>query len=108
MALLCSLFEYDITIHPCVFLLVSALFLCPVCLLSLQMVTLTSKLSPGAGAKVMGLVTVDCCVGLTLVLAIGVVLVQQRQAGGKEEHVIIETEDTENMVIREVYRETDV
>ena len=108
MALLCSLFEYDITIHPCVFLLVSALFLYPVCLLSLKMVTLTSKLSPGAGTKVMGLVTVDCCVGLTLVLAIGVVLVQQRRAKDKEEHVIIATEDSGNLVIREVYRETDV
>ena len=108
MALLCSLFEYDITLHPCVFLLVSSLFLTPLLLLSLKMITLTRKLSPGARAKVMGLVTLDGCVGLCLHLAIWVVLVQQRRARNKEEDVIIEAGDREIMVIREVARETDV
>ena len=59
------------------------------------------------GAKVTGLVTLDCCVGLSLLLAIGVVLVQQRR-DKEEEDVIIETGDNEKMVIREVYRETNV
>ena len=108
MALLCSLFEYDIALHPCVFLLVSSLFLTPLLLLSLKMITLTRKLSPGARAKVMGLVTLDGCVGLCLHLAIWVVLVQQRRARNKEEDVIIEAGDREIMVIREVARETEV
>ena len=111
MALLCSLFEYDFFIHPCIFLLVSALFLSPLLLVSLKMISMTRKLSPGAGAKVLGLVALDGCVGLSLMLAIGMVLVQQRRARVKEELVTIETEeDSENMnmVIRKMYSETDV
>ena len=107
-ALLCSLTEYDFTIHPCVFLMASFLFLTPLLLLSLKIITLTRKLSPGAGAKVMGLVTLDGCVGLSLLLVTGVVFVQQRRDRDKEEDVVIETGDKEKMVIREMCRETDV
>ena len=107
-ALLCSLFEYDFFIHPCVFILVSSLLLSPLVLVSLKMVTMTQKLSPGAGTKVLGLVALDGCVGLSLMLAIGVVLVQQKRARDKKELVTIETEDSENMVIAKAYSETDV
>ena len=108
-ALLCSLFEYDFFIHPCVFMLVSALFLSPLVLVSLKMITMTQKLSPGAGAQVLGLVALDGCVGLSLMLAIGMVLVLQKRARDKKELVTIETDDSENMmVIAKVYSETDV
>ena len=107
-ALLCSLFEYDFFIHPCVFVLVSALFLSPLVLVSLKMITMTQKLSPGAGAQVLSLVALDGCVGLSLMLAIGMVLVLQKRARDKKELVTIETEDSENMVIAKVYSETDV
>ena len=109
-ALLCSLFEYDFFIHPCIFVLVSALFLSPLLLVSLKMISMTQKQSPEAGGKVLGLVALDGCVGLSLMLAIGMVLVQQRRARVKEELVTIETEDSENMnmVIAKMYSETDV
>ena len=111
MALLCSLFEYDFFIHPCIFVLVSALFLSLLLLVSLKMITMTQKLSPAAGTKVLGLVALDGCVGLRLMIAIGMVLVQQRRARVKEELVMIETEeDSENMkmVIAKMYSETDM
>ena len=111
MALLCSLFEYDFFIHPCIFVLVSALFLSLLLLVSLKMITMTQKLSPAAGTKVLGLVALDGCVGLSLMIAIGMVLVQQRRARVKEELVMIETEeDSENMkmVIAKMYSETDM
>ena len=113
MALLCSLFEYDFFIHPCIFVLVSALFLSPLLLVSLKMISMTQKQSPEAGGKVLGLVALDGCVGLSLMLAIGMVLVQQRRARVKEELVTIEREeDSENMnmvmVIAKMYSETDV
>ena len=111
MALLCSLFEYDFFIHPCIFVLVSALFFSLLLLVSLKMITMTRKLSPGAGSKVLGLVALDGCVGLSLMLAIGMVLVQQRRARVKEELVTIETEEVSenmNMIIAKMYSETDV
>ena len=106
MALLCSLFEYDVTIHPSAFLVVTLLFLSPIILLAFKIITSTRNLSPGAGAKVVGLVTLDICVGLSVLLAIGVVLVQQR----RDKEIIVTEEIRENNMVRRdmCYVETNV
>ena len=88
----------------------STLFLSPLFMLSLKIVTMTEKLRGPVRSEVLSLVALDGCVGLFLLLSIGVILVKQRRARsrGDKAEVIVARDSNENNLIRVVHCETDV
>jgi len=107
-ASLCSLFEYDVIIHPCVFLLTSTIFLIVVGLLIWTISTMTSKLMQPIRDELITFVTLDGCVGVFLVISVGVVLVQQRRTKSDIEKLTRTTDDNRNNYISISRNETDV